>query len=142
MLGARKRPAPSSGEVLMLSNKGSLSFVPAALRGETRVPGSRRIHRLLAALAVLGAAIGLGPAGGCGRTDVSEPALRESTDDCGNQVCAPDENCTSCAPDCGVCAGCGDGTCASGETCGSCDIDCGACDTCGNGACDGGETCG
>lgn len=65
---------------------------------------------------------------------------------CGDGVCTPGtgESCTSCAADCGSCAGCGDGTCSpsSGESCASCALDCGACaPSCGNGACDGAETC-
>src|SRR5512132_2513967 len=48
---------------------------------------------------------------------------------CGDNVCGAGESCSSCAPDCGDCAGCGDGSCGNGETCGSCPQDCGTCAT-------------
>ena len=65
---------------------------------------------------------------------------------CGDALCRPSESesCSTCAADCGGCAGCGDGTCdtSAGESCASCVADCGACaPSCGNGACDGAETC-
>jgi len=90
---------------------------------------------------------------------------------CGDAVCGPDEDCESCALDCGACETCGDGTCAGAETCETCPADCpldecgegpscgdgqceptescercpqdcGECDVCGNGVCGNGETCG
>src|SRR5690242_2314526 len=111
--------ASSSGEVLMLSNKASLSSVPPVLhvvkrwgvradklRYPPKPPGrasdARRLYRSVAALVALTAAMGLGLAGGCGSTDVLNAGLGGPTDDCGNQLCAPDETCTTCAPDCGV----------------------------------------
>ena len=46
---------------------------------------------------------------------------------CGDGTCNPQEDCTSCVSDCGVCTNCGNGTCETGETCTSCASDCGAC---------------
>lgn len=44
---------------------------------------------------------------------------------CGDQICvAPNEDITSCAPDCLVC---GNLTCDAGETCDNCPVDCGPC---------------
>lgn len=91
--------------------------------------------RTLAALTIaLGAALGVGACTAAGPGS------------CGDSFCRPgeSESCTSCAVDCGSCAGCGDGTCAAalGESCASCLTDCGMCpDTCGNGTCDGAELC-
>src|SRR5262245_54837385 len=98
----------------------------------------RRARGVLAGLvlALLGAWIALA----CG----SRTALRlgESEQACGDKICASDESCTSCFPDCGLCASCGDGVCSADESCSSCVKDCGVCTTCPNGACDGDETCG
>lgn len=52
---------------------------------------------------------------------------------CGDAVCDPDEDCSTCPADCGQC--CGDGACVAGvgEDCSTCPADCG----CGEGeACD------
>jgi outer membrane protein assembly factor BamB len=49
---------------------------------------------------------------------------------CGNGVCSPLENCSSCAQDCGTCQitlFCGDNVCNNGETCSNCASDCGVC---------------
>jgi len=48
---------------------------------------------------------------------------------CGDAVCSPTEDCSSCSADCGACTTCGNGTCESGETCSNCAPDCGACPT-------------
>lgn len=42
--------------------------------------------------------------------------------DCGDGTCGADEDCATCAADCGAC--CGDGRCARGEDCASCAADC------------------
>src|SRR5688572_2903217 len=64
---------------------------------------------------------------------------------CGDGTCNPNESCTTCEVDCGLCAGCGDASCdaAGGETCANCVVDCGVCESCGDGLCDaaGGEDC-
>ena len=50
---------------------------------------------------------------------------------CGDKSCDLNEDCNTCATDCGVCppAGptCGNNACESGETCSSCQLDCGSC---------------
>ncbi len=46
---------------------------------------------------------------------------------CGDGTCNPQEDCGSCASDCGSCGSCGNGTCEAGETCSNCSTDCGAC---------------
>ncbi|MEZ4430974.1 MAG: hypothetical protein R3F65_01075 [bacterium] len=43
--------------------------------------------------------------------------------DCGDGRCGADEDCVTCAADCGDC--CGDGRCARGEDCATCAADCG-----------------
>jgi hypothetical protein len=60
---------------------------------------------------------------------------------CGNGICAPDENCSSCPKDCGACPACGDGVCAPGEDCSTCSADCGTCSHCGNSHCSEDENC-
>ena len=83
---------------------------------------------------------------------------------CGDGMCRPGENCTSCPRDCGSCDsgspvdtgvwGCGDRTCNFGETCATCPGDCGSCPSCtlseggtcvlgagAPGCCSGGRTC-
>jgi len=69
----------------------------------------------------------------------AEPRLAS----CGDEVCAADETCASCASDCGACPiGCGDEVCGADETCGSCATDCGLCpDLCGDETCDASEHC-
>jgi len=47
---------------------------------------------------------------------------------CGDGNCDPDEDCSFCLPDCGVCPPvCGDATCDSDENCSTCAQDCGEC---------------
>lgn len=48
---------------------------------------------------------------------------------CGDGTCGSDENCGTCAKDCGACAdpGCGNGTCDATENCLTCEKDCQAC---------------
>ncbi len=60
---------------------------------------------------------------------------------CGDGTCSPDEDCSTCASDCGACVICGDGTCNGSETCSTCSADCGACPVCGDGTCNGSESC-
>jgi hypothetical protein len=66
---------------------------------------------------------------------------------CGDGFCGFDEECSSCAEDCGECAPsptCGDGTCDLIEDCWSCAYDCGECappSYCGDGTCDFDEDC-
>lgn len=62
---------------------------------------------------------------------------------CGDGTCDADEDCSTCATDCGACPPvCGDGVCEEGEDCSSCASDCGTCPpTCGNAACEEGEDC-
>src|SRR5215218_6744572 len=95
-----------------------VSSAEEAVKGGRKV-SRRALPRMAAALAGLIALASLGIAGGCGRTGVfgysGEPSGGGET--CGNLTCAVGETCTSCPPDCGLCAGCGDGACASGETC-------------------------
>ncbi len=109
-----------------------------------RAPLAR--NALLVALAFL---LTLVTAAGCGRTIDSElddglgggGTGGAAPKDCGDGTCAPGENCTNCAADCGLCQGCGDSACNNGETCQSCPGDCGVCSSCGNKACDNGENC-
>lgn len=49
---------------------------------------------------------------------------------CGDGMCTADEDCATCADDCGAC--CGNGVCGAGETCATCEQDC---------ACAAGERC-
>jgi len=52
---------------------------------------------------------------------------------CGDGTCGFEEDCSSCAEDCGECAPsptCGDGTCDFDEDCSSCELDCGTCPDC------------
>lgn len=61
---------------------------------------------------------------------------------CGDTICNLDEDCDSCAQDCGSCSVCGDSVCDTEEDCDSCAADCGACaPVCGDGTCNGAETC-
>jgi hypothetical protein len=63
------------------------------------------------------------------------PLWPDSLPTCGNNVCDKNEDCQSCAEDCGVCTLCGDGLCQAGlepETAQSCPEDCGPC---GDGVC-------
>lgn len=47
---------------------------------------------------------------------------------CGDGLCDPSEDCTTCAADCGPCSGaCGDGVCDGRESCEVCPEDCGSC---------------
>ena len=56
---------------------------------------------------------------------------------CGDNICNADENCSTCASDCGVCKilisrhiippHCGDDICQENEDCSICESDCGAC---------------
>lgn len=59
----------------------------------------------------------------CGAAGVCapEPAM------CGDNVCDADEDCATCAADCGDC--CGDDVCGAGENCVTCEADC----ACGDG---------
>ncbi len=61
---------------------------------------------------------------------------------CGDGICAPTEDCASCAADC-TCSDpvCGDAVCDASEDCATCEPDCGVCATCGDGACDASEDC-
>ncbi|MBN1385646.1 right-handed parallel beta-helix repeat-containing protein [Candidatus Woesearchaeota archaeon] len=87
---------------------------------------------------------------------------------CGDNVCDPDESCSSCPEDCGKCPTggspivlkgpgtyfpwCGDNICNDGETCAICPQDCGNCndgdggggyiEICGNNLCGNSEHCG
>ena len=67
---------------------------------------------------------------------------------CGNGICDPGEDCTTCSSDCiGVTGGkpsnrycCGDGVCEGAENTGNCAVDCsGGGSYCGDGTCDPGE---
>jgi len=62
---------------------------------------------------------------------------------CGNETCEPGESCSTCGSDCGACPpACGGGTCEAGEDCSTCASDCGACPpVCGNETCEPGEDC-
>ncbi len=62
---------------------------------------------------------------------------------CGDKVCDPSEDCSSCPEDCGVCPEvCGDGVCDPSEDCSSCPEDCGECpDVCGDDVCGPTEDC-
>jgi hypothetical protein len=65
---------------------------------------------------------------------------------CGDGICSPGENCSTCETDCGACANdtgtCGDGVCADEEDCSTCSDDCGICPAyCGDGWCDPDEDC-
>lgn len=58
----------------------------------------------------------------------AEVTVTETPTHCGDGVCQ--ENCNSCAQDCGACPAaptCGDGRCDATETCTSCSGDCGNC---------------
>ncbi len=49
---------------------------------------------------------------------------------CGDTMCSGDEDCTSCAADCGQCPNidtCGNSACDPNEHCGTCEEDCNAC---------------
>ena len=78
--------------------------------------------------------------GACSSGDPADPASGAT---CGDGACGTDEDCASCASDCGTCAdNCGDTTCGPSESCTSCPFDCGACATkCGDGTCSPGEDC-
>ena len=62
---------------------------------------------------------------------------------CGDGFCNGNEDCLTCAPDCGVCQGCGDKICdpSLSENCFTCPKDCGNCPDCPTGKCDGTKTC-
>ncbi len=60
---------------------------------------------------------------------------------CGDGICDTNEDCNSCAGDCGACPVCPDGICNGTEDCTSCPTDCGACPQCGDGICNGNEDC-
>lgn len=45
---------------------------------------------------------------------------------CGDGLCQTNENCGTCAFDCGFCSSCGNGICEPGEDCDSCPQDCGS----------------
>ena len=61
---------------------------------------------------------------------------------CGDGTCDLDEDCTTCAADCGACPStCGDGTCSAGEDCDTCSADCSCPSACGDGSCDTAESC-
>jgi len=80
----------------------------------------------------------LGAAYGDGGFDGNEPEGAPPPA-CGNGKCDNGETCTTCALDCGTCAGCGDGKCdmSTGESCYNCPQDCGVCmATCGDGKCE------
>ncbi len=79
-------------------------------------------------------------------TGVGGPATSTTTGgqgaQCGDGQCDPNEDCTTCASDCGACGpSCGDGTCDAIESCTSCPSDCGTCAACGDGTCQATETC-
>jgi len=69
-------------------------------------------------------------AGACSCTGGSPPCSCV----CGDNLCGPSEDCSTCPRDCGAC--CGNGVCepSRGEDCGTCPQDCGAC--CSNGVCE------
>jgi hypothetical protein len=66
---------------------------------------------------------------------------------CGDSNCDDNENCSTCAADCGSCLVipfCGDSTCNNNENCSTCSNDCGTCPiipVCGDGTCNGDENC-
>jgi hypothetical protein len=61
---------------------------------------------------------------------------------CGDGLCEADEDCDTCAEDCGCAETCGDGRCGASESCVDCAVDCGACsDSCGDARCTGDEAC-
>ena len=60
---------------------------------------------------------------------------------CGDFTCDANEDCNTCANDCGACPSCGDDSCDAGEDCDSCPADCGDCPFCGDGSCDANESC-
>jgi hypothetical protein len=109
-----------------------------------------RVKYLSASAIALGVALA---SSACGRTsldDLEDENFGAGVDGgdhgntaprCGDGKCIGSESCTSCAVDCGVCAGCGDHACASSESCTSCPEDCGVCQKCGDGFCKDDETC-
>jgi hypothetical protein len=57
----------------------------------------------------------------------AQGACQQILPSCGDGECNGDEDCASCADDCGPCDSCGDNKCQDGETCASCAEDCSAC---------------
>ncbi|GEM_PF-1457831 len=84
-------------------------------------------------------AYGLGDMGSPGAPNPACPV----PEGCPNGICEADENCLSCAEDCGQCPMvCGDGLCVAGEGCQTCPTDCGECPVwCGDLICNNNETC-
>jgi hypothetical protein len=66
-----------------------------------------------------------------------------STPYCGDSSCNANENCSTCASDCGSCpAVCGDHVCNGNENCTTCSSDCGICTAvCSDQSCNGNENC-
>jgi hypothetical protein len=66
---------------------------------------------------------------------------------CDDSSCNDNENCSTCAADCGSCPVlpyCGDSSCNGAENCSTCNADCGTCPiipSCGDGSCNGNENC-
>jgi hypothetical protein len=85
--------------------------------------------------------------GSCGDCDEGieciEGTCQPAEPFCGDETCDKDEDCLSCADDCGECPGeCPDETCDPGEDCETCPEDCGECSgICGDETCDEGENC-
>ena len=80
------------------------------------------------------------PNGTCGAGETWRNCPEDCLGRCGDGICDPSENHTSCAADCTLTT-CGNGACDGGETCTTCPIDCGACAACNNnGTCDANET--
>ena len=84
-----------------------------------------------------GEGTGAGDEGGGGSDSTSTASTP-----CGDGICAPTEDCASCAEDC-ECLDpvCGDGSCDLPEDCSTCDADCGSCSVCGDGTCGMDEDC-
>ena len=85
--------------------------------------------------------------GASGASGAFHLRIEREPDVCGDRLCSGDEDCSTCAQDCGACAApavCGDGVCDRPESCASCPEDCGDCTSqayCGDGSCDGAEDC-
>ncbi len=76
------------------------------------------------------------------RSDMLPAQSDVLTQECGDGLCGPFEECTSCPEDCGACARCEDGSCDQGESCVSCPQDCGSCPSCSDSApCLSGQDC-
>ncbi len=98
-------------------------MTPKLRQGSAFAPLARCSHRAVRALALglVTVLAAVGSAAGCGRTGTWDDIGPEGpAGACGNGACDTGEDCSTCAPDCGLCAGCGDGSCAATESCSAC----------------------